>query len=82
VLTVQRSATAGTPLFSIFSIIKAALNVSGLTLSNADSAVNGGAIKNFGGTLTMDSVVLSGNHVSSGGSAIYNTASFDAVLAR
>src|SRR5205814_1317135 len=71
-LTVMRSAAGGTPLFNIFRITSGTTaNISGLTLSNADSSVNGGAIINSG-TLSVDSVTLSGNHTSAGGSAIFN----------
>jgi len=74
VLTIQRSAAAGTPLFSIFSIYEQSVTtvISGLTLSNADSSINGGAIMNQG-TLTVNNVTLSNNHSASGGAAIINT---------
>jgi hypothetical protein len=72
-LTIQRSAAVGTPLFSIFSIFDPSVttNISGLTLSNADSSANGGAIRNSG-TLTVSGVTFSGNHTSAGGAAILN----------
>jgi hypothetical protein len=74
VLRIQRSAAAGTPLFSIFSIYEQSVTtvISGLTLSNADSSINGGAIMNQG-TLTVNNVTLSNNHSASGGAAIINT---------
>jgi len=72
-LTIQRSAAPGTALFSIFSIFdpSVATNLSGLTLSNADSSANGGAIRNSG-ALTVNGVTLSNNHTTAGGSAIFN----------
>jgi uncharacterized repeat protein (TIGR01451 family) len=71
-LTVQRSSASGTPQFSIFDIPSGiSFNVSGLTLMNADSPSNGGAIKNLG-TLTLDSMVISNNHTAAGGAALDN----------
>jgi len=72
-LTIQRSAVVGTPLFRIFGIFDSSVttNISGLTLSNADSSTNGGAIRNSG-SLTVNNVTLSGNHTAAGGAAIFN----------
>jgi len=72
-LTIQRSAAGGTPLFSIFVILDPSVttNISGLTLSNADWNANGGAIRNSG-TMTISGVTLSNNHTTVGGSAILN----------
>ena len=80
-LTIRRSAAAGPPLFSIFSIFDPAVttSISGLTLSNADSNDNGGAIRNQG-TLTVNGVTLSNNHTASGGSAIFNGSTGNATL--
>jgi hypothetical protein len=72
VLTLQRSAAAGTPSFSIFSVPAGlSLSVSGLTLSNADNPNNGGAIKNAG-TLILNAMALTNNHTAAGGSALFN----------
>ena len=72
VLTIQRSPAAGTPLFRILNIpAGVSLSVSGLTLSNADNASNGGAIRNDG-TLTLNSMTLSNNHTAAGGSVLLN----------
>jgi uncharacterized repeat protein (TIGR01451 family) len=72
ILTVQRSAVAGTPLFSIFNVPSGlSLGVSGLTLSNADNPNNGGAIKNAG-TLNLNSMALTNNHTAAAGSALFN----------
>ena len=73
-LTIQRSAAVGTLLFSIFTILDPTVttNISGLTLSNADSNSNGGAINNRG-ALTVSGVTLSSNHTTAGGAAIFNT---------
>jgi hypothetical protein len=74
VLTVMRSAAPGTPLFRLFTIYdqNVTTSISGLTLSNADSPENGGAIINYG-SLTINAVTFSGNHTTAGGSAIINT---------
>ena len=76
VLTIRRSAAAGTPLFRFFHIFDPAVttNISGLTLSNADSTNSGGAIRNFG-TLIVNGVTFSNNHTPNSGSAIFNTGS-------
>jgi len=74
-LTIQRSAAAGTPLFGLFTIFDEAVttSISGLTLSNGDNNDHaGGAIDN-NGTLKVDSVTFSGNHTNGTGSAINNS---------
>jgi uncharacterized repeat protein (TIGR01451 family) len=73
VLTVQRAAAPGTPLFSLFSssTVGVTINISGLTISNFDSNSNGGAIKN-GSTMGLNGVTLSGNHTTAGGAAFFN----------
>jgi CSLREA domain-containing protein len=72
-LAVQRSEAPGTPLFSIFRIAQnVTVAISSLTLSNADSSENGGAIRNFG-SLTLTGLSLFNNHTSAAGSAIFNT---------
>jgi len=81
VLTIQRSAAAGTPLFSIFNNPAGlSLGLSGLTLSNADSANNGGAIKNSG-TLSLNAMALTNNHTAAGGSALINEDTGNATIA-
>lgn len=70
---VMRSEAAGTPLFSIFTITQnITVAISGLTLMNADSDQNGGALRNFG-ALTLTALVFSNNHTTAGGSAIFNS---------
>jgi CSLREA domain-containing protein len=64
-LTVRRSAVAGTPDFRIFSIATGAtVMVSGLTISNGNLTggdYGGGVLNN--GTLTLTNSTVSGNHV-------------------
>jgi len=45
--------------------------VSGLTLSNATTNQNGGAIRNLG-ALTLTGLVISNNQTTAGGSALFN----------
>jgi uncharacterized repeat protein (TIGR01451 family) len=79
-LTVQRSTAGGTPLFSLFNIAQnVTVTISGLTLSNADSGQNGGAIRNAG-TLTLTGLTLSNNHTTAGGAAIFNTGTGTATI--
>jgi hypothetical protein len=69
-LTVQRD-TGGS--YRIFKVGTAAtVAISGLTISNGLSAIQGGGIDNLG-TLTVSNCLLSGNHVSlDQGAGIYN----------
>ncbi|MGI9068613.1 MAG: Calx-beta domain-containing protein, partial [Pyrinomonadaceae bacterium] len=72
-VTVQRSEAPGTPPFGLFSIAQnVAVTISGLTLSNADSPQNGGAIRNLG-ALTLTGLSVFNNHTSAAGSAVFNT---------
>jgi hypothetical protein len=81
ILTVQRSAAAGTPLFSIFNNpVGLSLGLSGLTLSNADNPGNGGAIKNAG-ILSLNSMALTNNHTAAAGSALFNAQTGNATVA-
>jgi CSLREA domain-containing protein len=60
-LTIQRSTAAGTPNFGIFQIdTGAVVAMSGLTIANGNSSASGGGIF-CSGTLTLTSVVVSGN---------------------
>jgi CSLREA domain-containing protein len=73
VLTIARSALAGTPLFRIFDI-GASFNgsISGLTIAKGNlgtSGVGGGIL--VAGTLTLNAVVLSDNRALNGG-GLYN----------
>jgi hypothetical protein len=72
-VTVSRSETAGTPQFSIFTILQnTTVALSGLRLFNASSPQNGGAIRN-NGALTATGLIISNNEVTTGGaSAIFN----------
>jgi hypothetical protein len=65
VLTVQRSAAAGTPAFRILSVPQGAtVTVAGLTVANGLALDQGGAILNLG-TLTVRDSTFDGNSVSS-----------------
>ena len=71
-VTLTRSAAAGTPAFGIIQS-NAALDVEGLRITNGDSAaVLGGGIL-AGGNLVVDSSVISGNSSDSSGGGIAAT---------
>ena len=71
-VTVQRSEVPGTPLFSIFTIAQnVTVTISGLTLTNAATDQNGGAIRNSG-ALTLTGLIISNNQTTAGGSALFN----------
>jgi predicted outer membrane repeat protein len=73
-LSVQRSAAAGTPAFRIFNANFPAVIavISGLTIANG-SGGNGGALYNAG-TVTIDACTISGNTETGAiGGGIYNT---------
>ncbi len=69
-LTVQRSAAAGTPNFRIFKIEYSVISaISGLTIANGNTkngVAHGGGILN-NGTLTITNSVISGNTTNAGG---------------
>ena len=76
-LTVQRSTAVGTPRFRIFTIAGGAItvNISGLTISNGHTTAGtagvngdhgGGILNNFGKTLNLKNVAISGNATGSG----------------
>jgi hypothetical protein len=74
-LTVQRSAAAGTANFRVFSVeSNSAVQISGLTISNGKiTGANGGAISNAGtGELDLTNVIITGNSASLG-AGIYST---------
>ena len=80
-VTVQRSGASGTSLFSIFTIAQnVTVTISGLTLSNAATDQNGGAIRNSG-ALTLTGLIVSNNQTTAGGSALFNSGTGTVTLA-
>jgi len=76
-LTVQRSAVIGTPIFRVFDVQSGTVKISGLTIANGnavDGALGGTNPGAFGGgiwnngTLTISNLAVSGNLAGSGGS--------------
>jgi CSLREA domain-containing protein len=73
VLNITRSTAPATARFPIFRVPAGiTASITGVTVSNGDSASNGGGIVNLG-TLTLTELALTGNHTDAGGSAIFNT---------
>ena len=77
-LTVRRSAVAGTPDFRIFRITAGNVTLSGLTIANGRQLNgSGGGILNDTGTLTVAGCSISGNSASvmtgTGGGGIFNS---------
>ncbi len=77
-LSVQRSAAAGTANFRIFHIgsFTAVASIAGLTIANGNTprnaaSINGGGIANFG-TLTVTNSVITGNQTGDSGGGIVN----------
>ncbi|HVQ36190.1 MAG TPA: CSLREA domain-containing protein, partial [Pyrinomonadaceae bacterium] len=72
-VTVMRSEAPGTPQFSIFTVLQNAnVAINGLTLTNASSPQNGGAIRNEG-VLTLIGLIIANNETTVGGaSAVFN----------
>lgn len=78
-LTVRRSAVAGTPDFRILRITAGNVTLSGLTIANGRQLDgSGGGILNGTGTLTVVGCTISGNFASvntgNGGGGIFNSA--------
>ncbi len=78
-LTVRRSSAGGTPAFRLLAVNNGVTaTVSGLTLSNGNSA-DGGGVRNVG-TLTVSNCVISGNSSSgNGGGGICNVGTLTVV---
>jgi hypothetical protein len=75
-LTVARSSANGTPDFGIFAVAlsggsSVTVSISGLTISNGNSAEGGGISNN--GTLTVSNCTISGNHASLVGGGLTNS---------
>lgn len=74
-LTVERSTADGTPDFRIFTIPGGkTVEISGLTITNGKMPADAGGagIRNYG-TLSLDNMIITGNHADqSGGGGIYN----------
>jgi hypothetical protein len=67
-LTIQRSAAAGTPNFRVFLVIANTVTISGLTISNGNVPTDaGGGILNDGGTVSVTNCALTGNSANGNG---------------
>jgi hypothetical protein len=69
-LSVQRSATVGTPAFRIFEVAPASVvaSISGLTIANGSAGYGGGILSSA--TLTITGCALSGNSAGPGGGGL------------
>jgi len=70
ILSVQRSAAAGTPAFRIFNVQSGIVAISGLTVNNGHADVGGGI--NNATTFTLRECVIGGNSASERGGGINN----------
>jgi parallel beta-helix repeat protein len=70
-LTIARSSAGGTPQFSVFRVgAGQTVTISGLTITNGDSADGGGGIRNKG-TLTLNNCNVTGNKANENGGGIF-----------
>lgn len=71
--TIQRSHAAGVPGFSIFTVLPGITFVLAHARVSNGSAAIGGGIRNIGGDVTVNNVLLSGNSATGSGGGIYNS---------